>query len=337
MTEPTPQMTVRERYLAAIAGEPVDRPPISLWRQFPNMDQTARDLTHATLLWQEAFGFDFVKYMPPAEYPIIDWGGKSEYDGNPNGTRTITHAPIEAIDDWGTIKPLFVQRSFNGVVLSGLRGVRSELGPVIPLLHTIHSPLTVAMKLSNNRVLEHLRANPDAVHTALSVITAVTKDMVNAAFAGGADGIFYATRAADFDLLDEVEAREFGLHYDREVLDAVDGRGTVLLHVHGNAPMFDLARHYPVQILNWHDRRAAPNLGDGQRQSGMCVAGGIDETTIETTTPEDVAAQVRDAIAQTGGRHMFVSAGCIIPPTTPPENTQAAVDAARSAVNTMSS
>jgi uroporphyrinogen decarboxylase len=331
MTEPNPQMTVRERYLAAVAGEPVDRPPISLWRQFPNMDQKARDLTHATLLWQEAFGFDFVKFMPAAEYPIIDWGGKSEYDGNPNGTRTITHAPIGTVDDWGTIKPLYVQRGFNGIVLSGLRGVRLDLGPVIPLLHTIHSPLTVAMKLSNNRVFEHLRANPDAVHTALTVITQVTKDMVDAAFAGGADGIFYATRAADFDLLDEVEAREFGLRYDLDVLAAVADRGNVLLHIHGNAPMFDLGRHYPAQMLNWHDRRAAPNLGDGQRQAGRCVAGGIDETTIETSTPEEVAAQVRDAIAQTGGRHMFVSAGCIIPPTTPPENTQAAIDAVRSA------
>lgn len=331
MTEPKPQMTVRERYLAAVAGEPVDRPPISLWRQFPNMDQRSQDLIHATLLWQEAFGFDFVKYMPPAEYPIIDWGGKSEYDGNPNGTRTITHYPIATIDDWGSIEPLYVQRGFNGIVLSGMRGVRADLGPVIPLLHTIHSPLTVAMKLSNNRVIEHLRANPDAVHTALSVIARVTKEMVDAAFAGGADGIFYATRAADFDVLDEVEAREFGLHYDLEVLAAVQDRGHVLLHVHGNAPMFDLALHYPVQMLNWHDRRAAPKLGDGQRQAGMCVTGGIDETTIGTSTPDQVAAQVRDAIAQTGGRRMFVSAGCIIPPTTPPENTQAAIDAAKAA------
>lgn len=329
MSDPLPQMTTRERFLAAIAGGDVDRPPISLWRQFPNLDQTSANLAHATLLWQEAFAFDFVKYMPSAEYPIIDWGGTSRYDDAPNGTRTVTHAPIAVSDDWATVKPLFVQRGFNGIVLGGMRQVRADLGPVIPLLHTIHSPLTVAMKLSDNRVIEHLRDHPDAVHSALEVITAVTRDMVDAAFAGGADGIFFATRAADFDILDETEAREFGLRYDREILDPIVGRGPVLLHVHGDAPMFDLAVHYPAQIINWHDRRAAPRLADGQRLAARCVAGGIDETTIETSTPEAVAAQVRDAIAQTGGRNHIVSAGCIIPPTTPPENTQAAVDAVR--------
>ncbi len=323
------QMTTRERFLAAIAGEAVDRPPISLWRQFPKLDQKATDLANATLLWQEAFGFDFVKYMPPAEYPIIDWGGTSRDDDLPNGTRTITHAPIATIDDWTAIKPLYVQRGFNGIVLAGLRQVRADLGPVIPLLHTIHSPLTVAMKLSNNRVIAHLRDHPAVVHSALAVITAQTKELVAAAFAGGADGIFYATRAADFDILDEVEAREFGLHYDQEILATVAGRGPVLLHVHGNVPMFDLATHYPAQIINWHDRRAAPHLGDGQRLAARCVAGGIDETTVESATPAEVAAQVRDAIAQTGGRNLIVSAGCIIPPTTHAQNVFAAINAVR--------
>jgi len=329
MSGPIAQMSTRERFLAAVAGQEVDRPPISLWRQFPNMDQTSANLAHTALLWQEAFRFDFVKYMPPAEYPVIDWGGQSRYDDAPTGTRTITHAPIATSDDWATIIPLFVQRGFNGIVLAGLRQIRADLGPVIPLLHTVHSPLTIAMKLSDNRVIEHLRDHPDAVHTALEVITAVTREMVDAAFAGGADGIFYASRALDFDILDETEAREFGLRYDGAILDAIAGRGPVLLHVHGNAPMFDLAAHYPAQILNWHDLRAAPNLADGQRRAARCVAGGIDETTIETATPDEIAAQVRDAIAQTGGRNHIVSAGCIIPPTTPPENTQAAIDAVR--------
>ena len=82
-------MTSRERLQAALAGGRPDRPPVSLWRHFPEEDQTAASLAAATLAWQRDLGGDVVKFMPPGDYPTIDWGLRSVYDGAPGGTPPV--------------------------------------------------------------------------------------------------------------------------------------------------------------------------------------------------------------------------------------------------------
>ena len=326
------QMTPAERVRAAVVGQAVDRVPVGLWRHFPERDQTAEDLAASTLEWQRRFGFDLVKFMPPGAYPTIDWGAESRSEGAPGGTRTTTRYPVTGPSDWAKLGPVDVHRGFNGVVLDALRRSRQGLGPDVPLFQTIFSPLTVAMKLSQNMAIEHLRAHPAELHAALEVIAGVTREMLAASIEAGADGIFFATQNADFTLMDEAEYREFGLAYDLRVLEPARDRALVMFHVHGEAPMFELAAHYPaelVQIINWHDRRAAPHLLDGQKLAHRCVAGGLNEKAIATAEPEAVAAEARDAIAQVKGRSLIVAPGCVIPVATPAANVRAAAEAVR--------
>jgi uroporphyrinogen decarboxylase len=323
------QMTARARVQAAMAGQPVDCPPVSLWQHFPERDQTAADLTAATLDWQRRFGFDLVKFMPPGDYPIIDWGGVTVYEGARGGTRTTKRFPISVPSEWTSLKPLNVRGGFNGQVIDAIGRTRAALEPDVPLLHTVFSPLTVAMKLSNTRAVEHSRSNPKELTNALHVITDVTRRCVEASHAAGADGFFFATQCADEDVMSVDGYREFGLSFDLAVLQAVPEDAIVLLHLHGSRPMFELQAEYPAQIVNWHDRRAEPSLRDGQARSGRCVAGGINEQAIATGSAEAVAAEVNDAIAATGGRGVIVAPGCVIPIDTPPANIVAAVSAAR--------
>ncbi|HKG26076.1 MAG TPA: uroporphyrinogen decarboxylase family protein, partial [Thermomicrobiales bacterium] len=152
---------------------------------------------------------------------------------------------------------------------------------------------------------------------------------VEASLAAGADGFFFATQCADEAVMSVDEYREFGIPFDLAVLEAVPAVAFVLLHLHGTRPMFDLQAEFPVQIVNWHDRRAAPSLRDGRRRSGRAVAGGIDERAIATAPPDAVAAEVADAIAETGGRGVIVAPGCVIPIDTPEANILSAVAAAR--------
>ena len=322
-----PAMTPRERVLAAVAGEAVDRPPVALWRHFPERDQSAVDLAAATLDWQRRFGFDLVKFMPPGDYPTIDWGAESVYEGAPGGTRRTTRFPVTRPEDWTALSPLDVRRGFNGVILDALARTRDGLGPDVPLLQTVFSPLTVAAKLSGRLAVEHLRAHPRELHAGLDRIAAVTRDVVEASLAGGADGLFFATQHADFGVLDETEYREFGLHYDLDVLAAAGPSRLTLLHLHGDAPMFDLQARYPAHALSWHDRRVAPHLAEGQQRSGRCVCGGLDERRIATRTPAEAAAEALEAIAATGGRHLIVAPGCVIPVATPEETVRAVVEA----------
>ena len=323
------QMTSIERVEAALAGNAVDHPPVSLWRHFPERDQTAEALADVTMEWQGKFGFDFIKLMPPGDYATIDWGAESSYQGSTGGTRQTTIFPINTIGDWAKIKPVPIDRGRNREVIEAARLVDERLGGQIPVLQTIFSPLTIAMKLSDGKVLAHLREDPSLVHEALHAITAVTRQLTAATLDRGAYGIFFATQCATTDLMSAEEYTEFGATYDIQVLEAaVDSRFT-LIHIHGSNIMFDMLKTYPSNSLNWHDRRTSPSLADGQASSGRCVVGGIHEKEIATMTAEQSAAQARDAVASLNGRNMMVGPGCVIPTTTPDVNVRAVVDAVR--------
>jgi uroporphyrinogen decarboxylase len=314
-----PSMTSRERLFAAIAGKQVDRPPISLWQHLPERDQTAVDLAAATLDWHRQYGVDFVKFMPPGDYPVIDWGAESVYQGSKSGTRTTVKIPVSSVEDWSNLEPISAGDGFNGMILDAVGRARAALPTEIPLLHTVFSPLTIAMKLSNGKAIEHLRSHPAEIHAALATIREVTAVMAGASLAAGADGLFFATQCADHNLMDEVEYRDFGLHYDLDVLSSLPGKAIVLLHMHGESPMFQLVDRYPAQIVNWHDQRASPSLGEGQHRSGICVAGGINERTIATASPEQIVETAKAAAGELGGRSVVIAPGCVIPLDTPHE------------------
>ncbi|MBI3976228.1 MAG: uroporphyrinogen decarboxylase, partial [Armatimonadetes bacterium] len=111
---------------------------------------------------------------------------------------------------------------------------------------------------------------------------------------------------------------------DLQVLDAAALAEFRLLHVHGRSIMFDLVTDYPVDAINWHDRRTPPSLAEARQRFSGCLAGGLDETgTLAAATPEECAAQVRDAVAQTGGQRLIVAAGCVTLIDTPDANLRA--------------
>ncbi len=323
------EMSTWERVEAALAGEAVDRPPVSLWHHFPEQDQTAEALAASTLAWQERYDNDFIKFMPPGDYATIDWGLTSAYQGSNSGTRETTHYPIATADDWRRIAPIAVDRGMHGAVIEAARLTNEQLGGAVPLLQTVFSPLTIAMKLSDGRVLDHLRERPEIVHAALAAITTTTRAMTTATLERGASGIFFATQCATTDLMTAPEYEEFGARYDREVLSAAGASRFTMLHIHGENIMFDALMTYPVHAINWHDRRTPPTLAEGARRSGKCAIGGIHEHEIATMTPDEAAAQARDAVAATGGKQVMIGPGCVIPITTPPANIAAVIRAVR--------
>jgi uroporphyrinogen decarboxylase len=322
-------MSAWERVEAALEGREVDRPPVSLWQHFPNRDQSAGALADVTLEWQQRCQNDFIKLMPPGDYPTIDWGARSEYRGSIGGTRETLRFPVTTADDWRRIMPVPADRGMNREVIEAARLVSERLNGAVPVLQTVFSPLTVAMKLSGGRVLEHLHEHPDAVHIGLATITNVTRSVLIATLERGASGIFFATQCATTDLLSPEQYEEFGARYDRQVLAAADASRFTMLHIHGENIMFNELMTYPVHAINWHDRRTDPTLLDGEHLSGKCVIGGIHEKNIATVTADEAAAEAKDAVYATGGTHMMIGPGCVIPINTPAENIAAVLAAVR--------
>jgi uroporphyrinogen decarboxylase len=103
-----------------------------------------------------------------------------------------------------------------------------------------------------------------------------------------------------------------------------------MLHIHGENIMFDLLASYPVDMINWHDRLTAPSLAQGLTKVKGAVVGGVEERNLLVSgSVEDVRSQVRDAIAQTGGRRLIVGPGCVAGIAAPEQNIRTVVEEAR--------
>src|SRR5438445_4001730 len=68
------QMSRRERVLAALNRQPVDRVPYAVWRHFPSVDHSPAGLAQATLRFHERYGSDFLKITPRGGYAVEAWG-----------------------------------------------------------------------------------------------------------------------------------------------------------------------------------------------------------------------------------------------------------------------
>ena len=322
-------MNSRDRIRAAIAGKPVDRVPVALWRHFPGDDQRAESLAAAHVTFQKKYQWDLLKVTPASGYYGDDWGLRAGYKPNREGTRHYADRPIKKPADWGRLKSLDVTGGAYGRELHALRLIREAL-PDVVILSTVFSPLTIAGTLSGPEAsLRYLRENPDELHRGLELITDVTARFAAETLAAGADGIFFATAAATTDYLGVEEYEEFGRPYDLRVLEAAGGGELRILHTHGMHVMFDLVTDYPVDAINWHDRRTPPTLAEARHRFSGCLVGGINEwDTLASGTPEQIDAEVRDATTQTGGVRHIVGAGC----TLPIDITEDRMRAARAAV-----
>ena len=68
------QMSRRERVMAAVNRQPVDRVPYAVWRHFPSVDRSPAGLAQATLRFHERYGSDFLKITPRGGYAVEAWG-----------------------------------------------------------------------------------------------------------------------------------------------------------------------------------------------------------------------------------------------------------------------
>ncbi len=316
-------MTKRDRLHTVIRGAAGDRPPVALWRHFPQEDAKAETLAAAHIRFYKTYDWDFLKVTPASGYYGDDWGLHAGYRSNREGTRHYTDRPIKKSTDWAALKALDVTTGVYGRELHALHLIRQELGEDV-ILSTIFSPLSIARTLCGDQaLLRYLRDEPEPLHRGLAVITEVTQRFAVETLNAGADGVFFATQCATTDYLTGEEYEEFGRPYDLQVLDAAALAEVRILHLHGQHVMFDLTTDYPVDVINWHDRQTSPSLAEARERYSGCLAGGLDQETLAGGTPEAVADQVRDAIAQTNGERFIVAAGCVTFIDTPVANLRA--------------
>jgi uroporphyrinogen decarboxylase len=301
-------MSKLERVQAALLGEQADRPPFCFWHHFRPRG-SARALAEATLDFFGRFDLDIYKVMPDLPYPFPQNG-------------------IARLDDWHLLAPLAAGAGNLGHQIETVRRVRLALGRDVPLVATMFSPLTEAFHFAGaERLRAHIAESSATVHGALAVITDNLARLASGLLDAGADGIFFAEQGAANEALSEAQFAEYGRPYDMEVLRACREGWLNVLHLHGEHHLLLKAViDYPVQVLSWSDRITGVSLRAVREMApARTLMGGLDERGAITTGPaEAIAAELRDALAQTGGKRHILAPGCSVPDDCPEEWLRAA-------------
>jgi uroporphyrinogen decarboxylase len=314
-------MTNRDRVLAALRGDAVDRVPLSFWMHHFAAENTVKDFVAESLRLARAFGWDYLKPQSRAQCFAEAWGLQYRASGERAVAYTRTQAPCADAAALRRLQPAAPSAGALGEQLEALRQIRAGLAPDTPIIWTVFSPLMVVPYLLPGGVEQTLaiaRAEPAALEAALDAVAETLAGYTRLALAAGADGLFYATNVARRDLLSAVECRRFQRPYDLRVLTAAAPAPFNALHVCGSGVLFEEFVDYPVQVISWAMAAGNPSLAEGRQRTGRAVMGGLPaKPVIATLTPEAVADHVRAAVRATGGRRLLLGPDCSINPDTP--------------------
>lgn len=231
-------MNKRERVMAAIRGEPVDRVPFSFWLHNFAREDSAQALTEETLRLHRAFDWDFLK--PQSRYQCFAemWG--LEYRQAPDRAEwpVITKLPVRSAADLATIAPADPMKGALAEQLEAMSAIKATVGPDVPVVATVFAPLMVAQFMvpgGIDAVLKLAREDAPKLERGLEAIAATQEAFTRELVARGVDGIFYATNVATKNLLSPGEFRRFQRPYDRRILEAAGSLPFNIVHMCGGA------------------------------------------------------------------------------------------------------
>jgi uroporphyrinogen decarboxylase len=316
-------MNKRERVMAAVRGEAVDRVPVSFWLHNFAQEHSAKALADETVRLYRAFDWDFLKPQSRATCFAEMWGMQitpSPQRAVPYGVRAL---PCKGPEDFGNLQPVDASGGALGEQLEALLDIRRRVGAEPPMVSTIFAPMmTATFMLPGGRdaVIAMMRDQPRALEAGLAAIGRTLADYARNCVQAGLDGVFYATTVATRPLMSVEQCRRFQRAYDLPILQAAAGAPFNILHVCQDDTLFDEFVDYPVQVFSWATSRGNPSLAEARQKTGKAVLGGLPaKPEIGRMKADELVKIAHRSIAETGGRHHLLGPGCSINPDTPEE------------------
>lgn len=334
-------MKGRERVLAFLEGEPVDRipfMPITMMFAANQIGATYRDyatnyrvLAEGQLRTAERFDFDYVNTMSDPAREAADCGAVIEYfDDQPpaiaeDQARLADKTSLAGLD---IPDPLGGGRMHNGVRTVAL--LREKAGDDKLVEGWIEGPCAEAADLRGiNTLMLDFYDDPEFVVDLFEFVVEMELRFARAQVDAGADAIGVGDAAAS--LVGPAIYEEFILPYERKLIDGLHAMGTrARLHICGDtrhllAGMGSLG----CEIV---DLDSLSPLTEGRETmgAGQVLLGNINPVTVlRDSDPATVRREIGKCHKQAGAR-FIVGAGCEVPRDTPEENLRAMHDYASS-------
>ena len=312
-------MKRKERLEKLVRGEEVTPPLRALWKHFPIIDRIPRRFIERTIAFQETFQWDFVKLSFNGLYSIEDWCPGIRWPSHEQEVGLVEDFAVKRPEDWLKLEPVNPRHGALGRERYVTEAIVNRYKGSVPVLATIFSPLTTAIKMCGDPIFQHMQSHKENLHRGLEVITKTTIDFVKELAALGVDGFFFATQLADEERLKPARYEEFGTSYDKPVAEALLSHTWFnVFHLHGMKPMFPEASKHAFQAVNYHDRRCGIPLREARRLTEKILIGGIDEHgALQGGDREAVLAELKNALDQVQGKGIVLGPGCVVPLSIP--------------------
>src|SRR2546423_3239266 len=323
-------MNGRRRVEAALAMSVADRPPVGGWGHTYREEWSPPDLAAITVVRARRFGWYFVKFQPRASSFAEAFGSLYHPSGHRLRGPILIKPAVPDLDSWHSVE--LVNRKALDDQVESIGIVARELGPDVPVIQTVFSPITVGGYLvgkSQTGVVRELRKHSELVGRAMEKVADALIDFSRRSVAAGAAGIFYAISGyAGRGVMTEDTYRDLVLPYDQAVLGALpDGAWFNIVHLCGSNLNFKLVRDMPAHAVSWSvHNQGNPSLAEGREIAGRAVVGGLSQrTTLVYGPPPNIEAEARNAARKTGGAALILAPGCSVPPRVRDANLAAMV------------
>jgi MtaA/CmuA family methyltransferase len=334
-------MTSRQRFLAALNGQPTDRVPLFPLLMFLAADRagityrqfatSGTALAEAQLLVQERFNLDAITACSDAFRISADLGGEMAYpeDKPPHLIAPLVTAATD-LDGLGRPDPTGPKTRMGDRVRAVAQMARAVSGRVA-LLGWIDMPFAEACSVCG--VAEFMLLMKDAparAHRVLDYLAGLVIDFALAQVEAGADMIGAGDAAAS--LISPSMYAEFALPYEQRVCQAIHDAGSLVkLHVCGNTThLLDQMATSGADLFNVDHLVSLESARDAYTAQGKCFKGNLDPVAhIMRATPDQCRERALHCISVAQGTRYMLSAGCEIPAETPDPVFLAFCDAPR--------
>ena len=316
-------MNKRERVIAAMNNQPVDRPPVGFWFHFPGHQSKGDPCVQAHLDYYNHVDVDIAKLM---------CDGYFDY---PNPVAKAAKEP----KDWYKMKPLGADHPFIREQVERAKAVKAGLTSDCLVLYNVFAPFsTLRQGTSDNLIMSHLREDPNAILYALDVVAEdnalLTELLLTEA---KIDGVYFCVQGGEKNRFTIEEYKKYIAPSDLKVLDRANLFSDLnILHCCGWAGIpnhLEVWQDYPAKAINWACFVENMDLVEGKKFfGGKCVLGGFDnraQSLIVNGSREEIEAYTKELVEKAGKTGVMIGADCTLPGTIDVERIGWVVDAAK--------
>lgn len=320
-------MNSRERFLSALKGEKVDRPPIAhisalttvelqkiVGCFMPEVHMNAEQLVKLCFANHEVLGFDGVTFIinyfnePAALGVKMDWGD-------------FRHLPMYLSHPWDKEEDAIIPKDLLRRVpistcLESITIAKEKYGNRVAVLGKIMGPFSMVQVMYGvERTMTDLINNPKRIKYFLEIALEILIECGNAQFKAGADALAIGEGGAGGNMLSPQMHEEFLYNIHKKLIKNL--KGPTIMHMCGDiTPRLELISHTGITCFNF-DWLIKPSVMKEFSKGKFKIMGNINTTDLLKGKPEEIEKQVIENIK--AGTDI-ISPGCAISPECPNKN-----------------